>query len=109
MSVPRPYESHAPMLGLPASCAPVWKKVMPGSWLMASVCIDLMKVSSSTIFAVCGIRSLTQAPEAPCCRNGKRDGTSGKRSCAAVIVVTRWSPRTDGGRSSPTISARRGL
>jgi len=40
------------MLGRPASCEPVWKNVMAGSWLIASVCIDLMKQSSSTIFAV---------------------------------------------------------
>ena len=33
--------------GRPASCAPVWKNVIAGSWLIASVCIDLMKHSSS--------------------------------------------------------------
>ena len=97
------------MLGRPASWAPVWKKVMPGSWLIASVCIDLMNVSSSTIFAVWGMRSLTQVPVAPCCWNWNIDGTRGKRSCPAVMVVTRWSPRTDGGRSSPTMRARAGL
>ena len=53
------------MLGRPASCAPVWKKVMAGSWLMASVCIDLTKHSSSATFAVCGSSSLSQAPLLP--------------------------------------------
>ena len=97
------------MLGRPASWAPVWKKVMPGSWLIASVCIDLMKHSSSTIFAVWGIRSLTQVRVSPCCLNSNIDGTRGNRSCPAVMVVTRWLPRTDGGRSSPTICRRAGL
>ena len=82
---------------------------MPGSWLIASVCIDLMKHNSSTMPAVCGIRSLTHVCDSPCCRNGNFDGTRGKRSCAAVMVVTRWLPRTDGGRSSPTISVSFGL
>ncbi len=36
---------------------------------MASVYIDLMKHNSSTTFAVCGISSLTHAPELPCCAN----------------------------------------
>ena len=53
-SLPRPYETQAPMLGRPASWAPVWKKVTAGSWLIASVCIDLMKHSSSATFAVYG-------------------------------------------------------
>ena len=50
------------MLGRPASCEPVWKNVIAGSWLIASVCIDLTKHRSSTIFAVCGSSSLTHAP-----------------------------------------------
>ena len=29
------------MAGRPACCDPVWKNVMAGSWLIASVCIDL--------------------------------------------------------------------
>ena len=76
---------------------------------MASVCMDLIKQSSSTIFAVCGIKSLTQVRVSPCWENLNFEGTSGNRSCPAVIVVTRWLPRTEGGRSSPTISRNFGL
>ena len=47
------------MLGRPASCAPVWKNVIAGSWLIASVCIDLMKQRSSATRAVCGSSSLS--------------------------------------------------
>ena len=52
LSDPMPYDSQAPIEGRPACCDPVWKNVTAGSWLMASVCIDLMTHSSSTIFAV---------------------------------------------------------
>src|SRR6267154_240578 len=52
---------------------------MAGSWLIASVCIDLTKQSSSTTFAVCGINSLTQAPPRPC----RADG-GGKLAAAQV-------------------------
>ena len=61
--------TQAPMLGRPASWNPVCAKVTAGSWLICSVCIDLMKHSSSAIFAVCGISSLTHAPDWPCCAN----------------------------------------
>ena len=37
--------------------------VIAGSWLIASVCIVLMTVMSSTIFAVCGSSSLTHVPD----------------------------------------------
>ncbi len=30
------------MLGRPGCCEPVWMNVIAGSWLIASVCIDLM-------------------------------------------------------------------
>ena len=50
------------MLGRPDCCEPVWKKITAGSWLMASVCIDLMMHKSSTTRAVWGISSLTHAP-----------------------------------------------
>ncbi len=56
---------------------------MAGSWLIASVCIDLMKQSSSAIFAVCGSSSLTHAPDCPCCANWKSDGAIGKRRLVA--------------------------
>jgi hypothetical protein len=63
--------------------------VIAGSWLIASVCIVLMKVSSSTIRAVWGNSSLTQAPELPCRAKRNIDGAMGKRSCVAVIPVSR--------------------
>ena len=44
---------------------------MAGSWLIASVCIDLMKQSSSATLAVNGNSSETAAPLWPCCANCK--------------------------------------
>ena len=67
--------------------APVWKKVMPGSWLMASVCIVRRKRRSSTILAVWGISSLTQNPDSPYWSNLNVDGTIGKPVWFAVIAV----------------------
>jgi hypothetical protein len=52
LSEPMPYDNHAPIEGRPACCEPVWKNVTAGSWLMASVCNDLITHSSSTILAV---------------------------------------------------------
>ena len=48
------------MLGRPASWAPVWKNVTAGSWLIASVCIDLMKQSSSATLG--GVRQQLADP-----------------------------------------------
>ena len=65
------------MLGRPASWAPVMKNVTAGSWLIASVCIDLMKHSSSATRAVCGNSSLSQAPRLAVLREPeprRRDG-----------------------------------
>src|SRR5437763_16896507 len=89
-SLPSPYDSQEPMLGRPASWAPVWKKVMAGSWLIASVCNDLMKHSSSATCAVYGSSSLSHAPACPCCRNENRDGAVGKLDCDDVMPVRRW-------------------
>ena len=50
------------MLGRPAICEPVWKNVIAGSWLIASVYIERTMQRSSTTLAVCGSSSLTQAP-----------------------------------------------
>ena len=44
--------------------------MIAGAWLTASVCMLLMKQRSSAIAAVCGRKSLTQAPLWPCCANG---------------------------------------
>ena len=93
------------MLGRPANWAPVWKKVTPGSWLIASVCIVRMKQSSSAIFAVWGISSLIQVPDSPCCSNSKADGTIGKPAWLTVIPVRRAPARSDSGSSVPRRSA----
>ena len=42
------------MLGRPAICDPVWKKVIAGSWLIASVTIDFTTQMSSAIAASMG-------------------------------------------------------
>ena len=97
------------MLGRPAIWAPVWKKVTAGSWLMASVFIDLMKHRSSTTLAVEGINSLTQAPDPPYWPNLKTDGATGRLSCVAVIPVRRCPMRTEPGSSWPRRSLRAGL
>ena len=97
------------MLGLPASCEPVWTKVIAGSWLMASVCIDLTRQMSSTICAVCGSNSLSQAPQRPCWANLKIDGATGRLFCPEVIVVIRWPMRMELGSSMPRLLVRAGL
>ena len=89
------------MLGRPASWAPVWKKVIAGSWLIASVCIDWMKQSSSATPAVCGSSSLTQVPLWPCRANRNRLGATGKLACVAVMPVSRWPLRIESGSSVP--------
>ena len=49
---------HDPAAGRPAIIEPVFMNVWAGSWLIASVCIDLMKHRSSTIpTTVCQTRS----------------------------------------------------
>ena len=68
------------MHGRPACCEPVWKNVMAGSWLIASVCIDLTMHSSSTILAVCGSSSLTHVPDLPCWANLNSEPASGNDS-----------------------------
>src|SRR5207253_2904926 len=108
-SLPSPYASHAPMLGRPAICDPVCRNVTAGSWLIASVFMELMKVRSSAIFAVCGSSSLTQAPEWPRFSNENFDGTTGKLDCVADIPVSRWPLRIESGKSLPWKSLSRGL
>ena len=70
----------SPGSGRPASWAPVWKNVIAGSWLIASVCSDLMKHSSSATRAVCGSSSLIHAPVWPCCVNLNIEAATGKRA-----------------------------
>ena len=50
--LPSPYASQEPMQGRPATSRPVWMKVMAGSWLMASVCMERMMARSSAMRAV---------------------------------------------------------
>ena len=97
------------MLGRPASCEPVCTKVIAGSWLIASVCIERMMQMSSTIPAVCGKSSLSHAPLWPCCANLKIDGATGKLFWPEVIVVIRWPIRTESGSSIPRRAGDRRL
>ena len=46
-SLPRPYVTHAPMLGRPAICEPVFMNMWAGSWLIASVVIERIRQMSS--------------------------------------------------------------
>ena len=68
-----------------------------------------MKVRLSAIFAVCGSRSLTHAPDSPRRANANFDGTTGNVDCDADMPVSRWPLRTDSGSSVPWNSTRRGL
>src|SRR4029434_7974670 len=54
LTLPKPYESHDPMLALPGTSLPVITNVHAGSRLIALVCTVLTKAMSSTIPAVCG-------------------------------------------------------
>ena len=97
------------MLGRPASWLPVCMKVMAGSWLIASVCIPRTTHHSSDLEAICGISSLNQLPDWPCCLNLKIDGATGKFFWPDVIVVRRWPLRIDSGRSLPRIASSCGF
>ena len=70
-----------------------------GSWLIASVYIDLMKHRSSATFARCGISSLTHAPDSPCCWNLNSDGATGKLACAERHAGEPLPPRMESGSS----------
>ena len=76
-------------------------KVMAGSWLMASVCMERTMHHSSAMPAMWGITSLNQAPDWPCWANLKMLGAMGKDFWPEVIVVRRWPFRMDSGRSLP--------
>ena len=96
------------MLGRPGIWLPVMNSVMPGEWLIASVCIDLMKQISSAAAPMPGSSSLSQAPLCPCRLNLNSVGWIAS-FCLAVIVVSRWPIRTDGGSSLPRHAFRPGL
>src|SRR4051794_1003252 len=87
------------MLGRPASCDPVWQNVIAGSWLIASVNIDLMKHKSSACCERCGHNSLMSCPLRPYFWNLNNDGATGNAFCPDVIVVNRCPCRMDSGSS----------
>ena len=60
---------HAPRLGRPNCCEPVFMKICAGAWLNASVTIDLTIATSSTTSARCGSSSDSSAPDRPCLAN----------------------------------------
>ena len=64
-SLPRPYVSHAPMLGRPGMVEPVLKKQCAGSWLIASVVIERMNAMSSATEPMSGNSSQISAPHWP--------------------------------------------
>ena len=64
-SLPSPYWIHDPMLGRPLMVVPVFIKVLAGSWLMASVCIDRMTANSSTCFVRWGKSAVISVPLCP--------------------------------------------
>ena len=76
---------------------------------MASVCSDLMKHRSSTIFAVWGSNSLTHAPLRPCCLNLNAEPASGSEAWLPDMPVSRCPMRTDAGSSWPFNSFSFGL
>ena len=88
------------MLGRPGCWNPVWMNVIAGSWLIASVCIDLMTQMSSTIFAVCGSSSLTHVPDLAVLRELEhataRPGSASARRHAGEPLAL----RTESGRSA---------
>ncbi len=71
--------------------------MIAGSWLIASVYIDLTKQRSSAISRCGAAASLSQAPDWPCWANLKSEPASGIDACWADMPVSRWPPRTSGG------------
>ena len=88
------------MLGRPGSWLPLWKNVMAGSWLIASVCSERMTQMSSAIPRVCGRRSLMTVPLLPPGLKAHLLGWTAKRACEATMPVMRWPRRIESGRSS---------
>src|SRR5262245_11535744 len=70
-SVPSPYESHDPRLGLPICTLPVLSCRHPPACAAVSVCMDRITHRSSANFAVCGNRLEIGSPLSPCWVNGK--------------------------------------
>src|SRR5687767_13262783 len=98
------------MLGRPGISLPLITNVQAGSWLIALVLTLLITAMSSTIFAVWGSSSvLIHRPHWPRCSNLYFDGATGKRVWPLVMVLRRWPPCTDGGRSLSKNSLSLGL
>ena len=97
------------MLGRPASCEPVCTKVIAGSWLIASVCIERMM--RDVVDDLRRVRQQLAEPRAalPVLPNLKIDGATGKFFCPEVIVVIRWPIRTESGSSIPRRRVERRL
>ena len=76
---------------------------------MASVFSDLQMAMSSTIVAVFGSSSLTQAPHRPCWANLKIGAAQGNDFCPEVMPVTRWPMRILAGNSVPFSFSRAAL
>ena len=76
---------------------------------MASVLTVLTMVMSSTILAMFGSSSLTQAPDLPCCSNLKIERATGKLDWPEVMPVMRWPMRMLPGSSVPTSLLSEGL
>ena len=97
------------MLGRPAICEPVWKNVIAGSWLIASVCIDLTKQRSSTILR--GVRQQLADPRAALAVLRELEDRPGERQ-RRLVAGHAGEPlplRTESGSSSPLRSLSTGL
>ncbi len=74
---------------------------MAGSWLIASVYIDLTMQMSSAMVCMWGSRSLIQVPCWPQRRPVHMGATTGIWAWPEVMPVRRWLPLTEGGMSLP--------
>src|SRR3954467_9528983 len=83
--------------------------VWAGSWLIASVYIDLTMQMLSAMRCMCGSRSLIQVPCWPQGRPDHMGATTGKWAWPLVMPVIRCVPFTDGGRSLPWFWESAGL
>jgi hypothetical protein len=64
-SVPRPYTTHEPMLGLTIRSEPVFMNTVATSWAGMSVYIERTTAMSSTCWPIPGKSSLTSVPDLP--------------------------------------------
>ena len=106
-SLPSPYVTHAPMLGRPAICEPVFMNMCAGSWLIASVVIERMRQMSSMTEPICGKSAQISIWFLPnfangCC--GPKQLSFWPWSCASCCPFVRLS-----GIGLPSISASFGF